>query len=309
MTEKDHETGKNHKNFEFSDDTKNILARLHERRKLLAEAIKAEKHLSQGAAVVLQAHVTDTGTNESEKQPYKAAPEDILGAVDYRLAITDLFVEKAQYHLERRADHYRLLGYALYVIAVSLFCLGSYFAIFGLPVNNDVGCLPKVVCAEQSVVATSSPSSVVTTSNVQVGTSAVVQQPAILDTTDKWINFLRGFVRAFTAYGLIVLTAVILARGARACLDQRERLLTKRHSLRQGRLYLHLTGGRVTVEDLERAFNWNHEQHNAFTHMPTDAKAPWGNVAEEIVKIVPELVKTGVNATRETAEKNMGKIK
>ena len=85
-------------------------------------------------------------------------------------------------------------------------------------------------------------------------------------------------------------------RGARACLDQRERLLTKRHSLRQGRLYLHLTGGRVTVEDMARAFNWNHEQPNAFTDMPTDTKAPWGNVVEEIIKIVPELVKTGVDA-------------
>ncbi|HTN84795.1 MAG TPA: hypothetical protein VL242_13940, partial [Sorangium sp.] len=89
-----------------------------------------------------------------------------------------------------------------------------------------------------------------------------------------------------------------LTRGARACLDQRERLLAKRHSLRQGRLFLHLMGGHVTIDEMERAFNWNHTQLNAFTHMLSDTKAPLATVGEELVKITPELVKTGVTAAR-----------
>ena len=37
--------------------------------------------------------------------------------------------------------------------------------------------------------------------------------------------------------------------------------------------------------------------------MPTDAKAPWGNVLEQVVKIAPELVKAGATTAREATEK------
>ncbi len=103
-------------------------------------------------------------------------------------------------------------------------------------------------------------------------------------------------MKAFTAYGFIVLAAVACARGAPGCLDQRERLLTKRHSLRQGRLYLHLRGGCVSIEDMERAFHWNHQQYNAFTHLATEASAPFGAILQDLVKVLPELVKTAAAA-------------
>jgi hypothetical protein len=186
----------------------------------------------------------------------------------------------------------------MYIFGVVLFGWGAYTAVNRMEHNDQ---------QTQSAAAAPTPSAVAASTHLPVVPSAqlsvVAPAPAVAGATQTWIDLLRRFILAFTAYGLIVLTAVALARGARACLDQRERLLAKRHSLRQGRLYLHLTGGRVTIEDMERAFNWNHEQHNAFTHMPTDAKAPWGTVLEEIVKIVPELVKTDVSAAREAAEK------
>jgi hypothetical protein len=226
---------------------------------------------------------------ELASEPLSA--QDVGDAVNYRLAVTDLFVEKAQFHLERRADRYEWLGFIMYGLAVAIFVIGAFIAVSRMLQHDKTPPLAAAAPAKPAAATSAQP------------TVAAPAQPAVVDNTQRWIDLLLRFILAFTGYGFIVLTAVALARGARACLDQRERLLAKRHSLRQGRLYLHLTGGHVTIEEMERAFNWNHEQHNAFTHMPTDTKAPWGTVVGEIVKITPELVKAGVALAKESAEK------
>ncbi len=118
-----------------------------------------------------------------------------------------------------------------------------------------------------------------------------------------WLAFTYRFTVAFTAYGLLVAAAAAAGKGAKACFDQSERLLAKRHALRHGRLFLHLRGGLATSSQMKEAFDWNHFQPNAFTHLNMDAKAPWGNVVEEIIKIVPELVKTGVEAASKPERK------
>lgn len=117
------------------------------------------------------------------------------------------------------------------------------------------------------------------------------------------VPLIANFIVAFTAFGMIVLVAVFCVRGAKACLDQRERLLTKRHALRQGRLFLHLAGGRADAEQMERAFNWNTSQANAFTDMKTDAKAPWGSAIDEIIKTFPELLKAAMASSSKTPSK------
>jgi len=258
----------------------------------------------QSRIIKAEGQTNDT-TNKVKPSP---KPFDVLEAVEYRLSITDLFVEKAQYHLEKRAKRYKWLGYAMYLLALLLLATGTRIAYNRMPngashseasFNIKVNLQPDLFNLLNNPASLTTPASAVT----------LVQTPAAFSKdggksyiSSEIIGLFERFIKAFTAYGFIVLTAVALIRGARACLDQQERLLSKRHSLRQGRLYLHLSGGSVTINDLERAFNWNHEQHNAFTNMPTDAKAPWGNVLDEIIKIVPELVKTGVNA----AEKKKG---
>lgn len=75
-------------------------------------------------------------------------------------------------------------------------------------------------------------------------------------------------------------------------LDQSERLFEKRHALRQGRLYVHLNDGQLSIDELEKAFNWNQSQQNAFGEIPTDASAPWGSVMTEIAKTIPEIMKS-----------------
>ena len=273
--------GKNGKMSKSEYNVNEIIKRLEDRHSMMNAAIRppntsdsSERSdlLSTGAAAVLQQKDTPSTSKSGEAEQSSNneanmsgfSEEEIARATKYRLAMADLFVEKAQYHLEHRADRYKLYGFMMYSAAIIFFMSGAYISVRRMLEYTSLVDV-KNLNIEQSIL---------------------------------WIDLLTKFILGFTAYGFIVLKCVVFARGARACLDQRERLLSKRHSLRQGRLYLHLTGGNVTIKEMESAFNWNHSQTNAFTHMPIDSKAPWGNVAGEAVKIVPELVKVGADAAR-----------
>ena len=105
------------------------------------------------------------------------------------------------------------------------------------------------------------------------------------------------FISAFTFYGFIVIAAVGLWRVGRAMLDQAERLLGKRHALRQGRLFLHLQNKDLTIENMEKAFNWNMSDLNAFSHMLTEAKAPWGSILAEVIKASADVTKNYKSST------------
>ena len=113
----------------------------------------------------------------------------------------------------------------------------------------------------------------------------------------SWLQLTSAFSRAFTAYGMIVLLSVGLWRYGRATLDQAERLLERRHALRQGRLFVHLNNGRLSIEEMEKAFNWNVSQSNAFGDLQTDAQAPWGVVVKEFAARIPDLLKAGIQST------------
>jgi len=106
-----------------------------------------------------------------------------------------------------------------------------------------------------------------------------------------WMDSLMVFMKSFTFYGLLVLTAVVLKRLGKAVIDQAERLHDRKHALRQGRLYIHLKHGEITsVEELETAFNWNSSQNNAFADINTEAQAPWGNVLKEVLNMFPKAI-------------------
>lgn len=300
----------------ISADAAEIRRRLEERGVLMDAARKYE-HLPNGAAVVLQRRRHDGAASSSvsveppaldgrgalidggrstipeipDGATGSAGQDDTAEMVRYRLAVTDLFVEKAQFHLERRADRYERFGNWMYLAAIALFICGAVLAVCRM-LEHD-GMDPQF--SRDAALAVAPLSGPVRSAAI------VLESPG--SAHQAWIDLLLRFVLAFTAYGFIVLAAVALVRGARACLDQRERLLAKRHSLRQGRLYLHLTGGNVTIAEMERAFNWNHEQVNAFTEMLTDAKAPWGMVLGEVVKAAPELVKAGVTAAKDSTDR------
>ncbi|MBF0416273.1 MAG: hypothetical protein HQL79_10960 [Magnetococcales bacterium] len=124
-----------------------------------------------------------------------------------------------------------------------------------------------------------------------------------------WIDLIASFIRGFTMYGMIVLVSVGMWRFGRAMLDQAERLFEKRHALRQGRLFVHLNDGELSIEQMKEAFNWNLSFSNAFGEMPTDASAPWGNVINELVKIIPEIVKSNLESSKDKSKGDDGKKK
>lgn len=104
-------------------------------------------------------------------------------------------------------------------------------------------------------------------------------------------GFLSHFVASFTFYGFLVLFSVTQWRYGRALMDQAERLRQKRHALRQGRLFVHLRDGELTIDELEKAFSWNLSTGNAFGNIPTEASAPWGGVFKDAVKMLSDRFK------------------
>jgi len=114
--------------------------------------------------------------------------------------------------------------------------------------------------------------------------------------TQHWIKLISSFVKGFTFYGLLVLLAVFCYRMSRALFDQAERLKDRRHAMRQGRLFVHLNGGKMSVDEMEKAFNWNMSSDNAFANINTDAQAPWGLVVKDMLKTLRETAKAGIKA-------------
>ena len=185
----------------------------------------------------------------------------------YRLAATDLFVEKAISYLEKDAAGYIFKGSSLFVLALVFLLSGivaSSYPMFIDKTKSSFGSIYSMTLIGHDVVSVHS---------------------------DSWIILADKFTKAFTFYGFIVLFSVICIRLGKALLDQAERLRERRHSLRQGRLYIHLSNGEVTIEELEKAFDWNVSKGNAFGNIPTEASAPWGSVIKEAIKAIPDIFK------------------
>lgn len=181
----------------------------------------------------------------------------------YRLATTDLFVEKAIVYLEEDYNKYIVNGIRLFTFAFVIMLIGiiaSWYSFFILPTNDKSGGLQFLI--------------------------ALLHGNQIITS-----DFVSAFAKGFTFYGFLVLLAVACSGLGKAMMDQAERLRERRHSLRQGRLYIHLSNGEVTIEEIEKAFDWNVSKGNAFANIKVEASAPWGGVIKEALKAIPEIVK------------------
>ncbi|WP_243313083.1 hypothetical protein [Fundidesulfovibrio agrisoli] len=177
----------------------------------------------------------------------------------YNLAVTDLFVEKALAYMNRKARSYQRAARMLMILGTVTVVLAAAVAYGGIKPNE---------AAIQSVVG------------------------------QGWLGLLFAFAKSFTFYGLMVLIAVYSYRMAQAMFDQAERIKDRRHALRQGRLFVHLNGGRLTLEEMEQAFNWNVSQANAFSKFNPEAQAPWGNVVKELLVTLREVSKSSLQVAK-----------
>jgi hypothetical protein len=224
------------------------LTRRHQVHKALVDEHDESKKSDQGSG---KSYPNYYRSNQSIQHDFKEKllPEERV----YHLAVTDLFVEKAQAFLEDRADSYQRSGKIARWMASAI--------VFG-----------GAVLAWQQMISHHS------------------------DIAASWLALASSFTRAFTAYGMVVLAAVGFWRYSKSMLDQSERLYERRHALRQGRLFVHLNDGKLTIDEMERAFKWNESHENAFAHINTEAAAPWGVIAKEVAKGFPEVFKAGMQA-------------
>lgn len=214
----------------------------------------------------------------------------------YRIAVTDLFVEYALDLLKKKADQYQRWGYTVYTLGVLFIFIGIAVAAIQMfwpsqLLRSDSSSMPPTHAATTTSIAASA---ALTPTGGTASTTTSAHPPEV----SPWLDLLSRFVRAFTFYGLLVLAAVKTWQFGKALLDQSERLFERRHALRQGRLFVHLKHGEVSIDEMDRVFAWNLDQPNAFASIMADAKAPWGAALAEFTKILPELLKIGADSAK-----------
>jgi hypothetical protein len=187
----------------------------------------------------------------------------------HHLAVTDLFIERALIYLERRADKYDKAGRHMQAYGFLVVSVGAIFAMARLLLNQG-----QLYQSQDSL----------------------------------WVpQLISDFTHSFALYAMMVAAAVGLWRYGKAMLDQAERLFERRHSLRQGWLFVHLNNGRLTIEQLDKAFNWNVSNANAFSSMAADVQAPWADIMKEFVGGMPEVMKEAVQTV--AAQRKVGETK
>lgn len=291
--------------------TRDVRIRLDERHLLVSAALSLTNP-TQDVAIALRtiSHTSSPRSHVDASDNFSPTDENIAKAIQYRLGICDLFVEKAQYYLEKRADSYAWIGYVLYALSILIFMSGAYLAVTRmrqvdqLTFSLDSNPAPAATAPRQVATASATDRGTPISKEGLVPTSPAQAVASHTPGLSSWQLLLSRFIAAFTAYGFIVIAAVACTRGARACLDQRERLLTKRHSLRKGQLHVHLAGGEINLDDMNDAFDWNRTEDNAFMSMATDTKAPWGSALEQLSKAATELTKAAVELGRSKSGAN-----
>jgi hypothetical protein len=194
----------------------------------------------------------------------------------YRLATTDLFVEKAIAYLEHDYKQYIRVGYISFVL----------------------GALPIVagILASALILFPETTPSVLRHFGLDK-LAELIPKPRsagfglFTNSTEAWVELLSAFIRSFTFFGFLMIFTVYCLRLGKAMMDQAERLRERRHSLRQGRLFIHLEDGQVSADEFLRAFDWNVSKGNAFGKLQTEASAPWGVVLRDAIRNIGEAFK------------------
>jgi hypothetical protein len=223
----------------------------------------------------------------------------------YNIAVTDLFVEKAMTYLEDRAEEYKKKGHRMIRSGQIVYIIGTLIAcsIVGrFEYSSKFQEIPLVGPALFSVLKFIPDFKImepINTNNISERTTTIEANGKRI-TIEKFennsANHLSSFAKSFSALGMIVLVGVSLTRYGKVMLDQAERLLERRHALRQGRLFVHLNEGKIDIDEMDKAFNWNVAGANSFSHLPTEAQAPWGSVIKEVGHKVPELIQSAIEA-------------
>ena len=252
---------------------------------------------------------------EEQAQEYlinkeKQDDEITIGKRAYHLASTDLFVEKAMTYLEDRAEKYKNSGHRKILFGQSTYFFGTVlallmlanFQIIGNEESHFLGFIHGFTLelpTDQNLterIITTEPNGKITKVEKYYANHTMDRLSSLAKNANHSTDRLSSFAKSFSALGMIVLLGVSFTRYGKVMLDQSERLLERRHALRQGRLFVHLNDGKLDINEMEKAFNWNVAGANSFSHLPTESHAPWGSVIKEIGHKVPELMQSVIEA-------------
>lgn len=274
------------------------------------------RRLSSNASLFSPKHI-----QHDKYEPFSFLPRWMR---TYNLAVTDLFVEKALSYLGQSERWHRKIGIACFCAAFFVLSTGALCAFDNL---HGLPRLPKEVYSSENNQKTNnsklgmdsdahikidkpfeleghmtfgSPKNSVkeddkkgsTPDATSTGKGTVERPPANI------IEAVYVFTKSFTAYGMVVLLAVILLKAGAALMSQYEKILARRHALRQGRLFVHLNGGRITIDELKDAFNWNADISSPFSDINFDAQAPWGRVSKDMFQSLADVGKAGIDAVK-----------
>ncbi|MDQ7834934.1 MAG: hypothetical protein RDU24_06090 [Humidesulfovibrio sp.] len=271
----------------------------------------------QGGPTELETETTVSASGQGAGGAHHRHSHDFLPADirAYNLAVTDLFVEKALAYLSRKARGYERSGKFFFGIAMlAVFLAVAVSAKLFISENlTDDWTIPYITTIKagtnnnhllyQNVNATLS--SIINDSHLKEKVNENNIEPILMRlvgsaVTIAMFELIGKFIKAFTFYGLIVLIAVYCYRMSKALIDQSERIKDRRHALRQGRMFVHLNGGRLSIDEMEKAFNWNSNPDNAFSNINPDAQAPWGTVMKEMMQTLRETTKATAEMAKAT---------
>lgn len=161
----------------------------------------------------------------------------------FALATVDVFVEKAQSQLTLRAKTCMRAGIGTAFAALLLMGLGVWL----MPILT------------QNVFADLAP---LTHAAKEGATQPSGSQAAAV--------IVSAIFRASTVSGFYIGAIVFLIFLSRAFLHEMIVIYQRRHALRFGRLAVYLRAEKITVSELEEAFNWNAEYRSAFMDIRAD---------------------------------------
>jgi hypothetical protein len=252
---------------------------------------------------------SDKRDSENQKKNWKAIGSEvsvrkrlvIAAALDLKkkypqianplmLASTDVFVEKAQVKITERADNNLLWGRITAFVSIALLVIAAYF-IFANHISSGFDGFYNVYASE---------------GKVNVIDKETKDYLARLYSN----SYISTIIIAKTAsIGAFILGAVyFLISLSRAFFHEATILYHRRHALRFGRLYVYLKDDDITLDELEKAFQWNAEFSTAFKDINADkaTKTIWSKLLEapvDTLKAMTRLFELNNKSTKKSDNK------
>lgn len=211
------------------------------------------------------------------------------------LAATDVFVEKAQKRITKRAKLFFVLGFLSVAFFVLILWIPTYYMLH-MTVPQMIGIdqadgLYVLFKKDTSDFLSQSPA------------APVVAPPEAIDSLAKVNGYVFGLVvlKSIAIAGLVAALAYFLASLGKSFFHEGIVLMNRRHSMRFGRLMMYIYKGDMTNEKVDEVFKWNYDFDTSFRSLDVKALSGtfWGKLAEVVKSSIDkpkEMLSSAVSA-------------